>query len=286
MNRGTTRNHTENFEPDTNTQISEGITKATQDLTINDQTVKEQEEEVTQPAYPQQRRNTTTKDHIHETTTDSTTNEATNNQKAQQSRQRQTTRNVYQQFNQEDTIQQRQENTRHEIPQNIRIRNTNNNNPELIRNNTRGHQNPGSINSLYNEQDTITQRHDRQLMQQCMQQYDTTPTKKNESWGASINSTPPTTFRIYFQNVNGLQLRTTESKWKNHLEYMQEKGISISGLAETNTNWKHKNIKNQHNLSLQITPYRSQKIASTHLTGPTTYRGDVYNYVLTTGRAG
>jgi hypothetical protein len=76
-----------------------------------------------------------------------------------------------------------------------------------------------------------------------MQQYDTTPNKKNESWGASINNAPPTTLRIYFQNINGLQLCTTESKWHSHLEFMQEKGISISGLAERNTNWKYKNIR-------------------------------------------
>jgi hypothetical protein len=46
-----------------------------------------------------------------------------------------------------------------------------------------------------------------QQIQQTIPQYDTTPNKRNEAWGASINRLPPTTFRIYFQNINGLQFK-------------------------------------------------------------------------------
>jgi hypothetical protein len=34
----------------------------------------------------------------------------------------------------------------------------------------------------------------KHFIQQTLQQYDTTPNKKNESWGASINNLPPTNF--------------------------------------------------------------------------------------------
>jgi hypothetical protein len=78
------------------------------------------------------------------------------------------------------------------------------------------------------------------LIQQTIPQYDTHPVGRNEAWGASINNLPPTTFRVFFQNINGLQFKTNNSKWQPHLNYMKEKGIAISGLAETNSNWHHK----------------------------------------------
>jgi hypothetical protein len=107
-------------------------------------------------------------------------------------------------------------------------------------------------------QETNSSNTNNTRIPQTFPQYDTTPNRKNEAWGASINNLPPTIFQLYFQNINGLQLQTTDPKWATHLEYMKEKGISISGLAETNTIWQHKNIKKTrhtpHNLSLQITP--------------------------------
>jgi hypothetical protein len=54
-----------------------------------------------------------------------------------------------------------------------------------------------------------------------MNQYDRNPVN-NESWGASINNLPPTIFLIYFQNVNGLQYKTTNSRWQPHLDFMKE----------------------------------------------------------------
>jgi hypothetical protein len=55
-------------------------------------------------------------------------------------------------------------------------------------------------------------------IQQTLPQYNTTPNRRNEPWGASIHNLPPITFRIYFQNINSLQLKTNHSRWKQHLE--------------------------------------------------------------------
>jgi hypothetical protein len=76
-------------------------------------------------------------------------------------------------------------------------------------------------------------------------QYNGSPSRWKEAWGASTNNIPPLLFLIYFQNINGLQFKSNQSKLKPHLHYMKDKGISISSLAETYTNWHYKNIKKQ-----------------------------------------
>jgi hypothetical protein len=58
-----------------------------------------------------------------------------------------------------------------------------------------------------------------------------------------LSSPVTTSFRIYFQNINGLQHYTTNSHWKPHCDFMLDNGINISGLAETNSNWHHKQLK-------------------------------------------
>jgi hypothetical protein len=45
----------------------------------------------------------------------------------------------------------------------------------------------------------------RPMIQQVLPQYDTTPPRRNEAWGSSINNLPPSIFRIYFQNINGVK---------------------------------------------------------------------------------
>jgi hypothetical protein len=63
-----------------------------------------------------------------------------------------------------------------------------------------------TINNDINNQEPQMNKQDSQqrpntsrpLLQQTIPQYDQTPYKRNESWGASINNLPPTTFRIYF----------------------------------------------------------------------------------------
>jgi hypothetical protein len=86
-----------------------------------------------------------------------------------------------------------------------------------------------SNNIITESQDSRTQPTVRSTIQQLLPQYNNNTHKHNEAWGVSINNIPPTTFRIYFQNTNGLQYKTSQSRWKTHLEYMQEKGITISG---------------------------------------------------------
>jgi hypothetical protein len=81
--------------------------------------------------------------------------------------------------------------------------------------------------------------------QQTIPQYDTTPNRQNEAWGSNINNLPSTIFRVYFQNVNGLQFKTNNSRWQPHLQYMKDNRITISGFAETNMNWYSKHIKRQ-----------------------------------------
>jgi hypothetical protein len=99
---------------------------------------------------------------------------------------------------------------------NNRIRHDNNNNGTDNNNN-------GNIGHKINRTKCI---------QQLLPQYDTTPNKINEAWGASIHKLPPTTFRIYFQNINGLQLQSHQSKWQAHLEFMKKKGSRSQGLRK------------------------------------------------------
>jgi hypothetical protein len=114
-------------------------------------------------------------------------------------------------------------------------------------------------------QQQLNERQERSTIQQMIPQYDTTPNRSNEAWGASINNKPSNTFRIYFQNINGLQLRTNKSKYQPHLSYMRETEISISGFAETNTNWNYKNIKKQISAHTK-TAYDNYSIAFTNNT--------------------
>jgi hypothetical protein len=51
-----------------------------------------------------------------------------------------------------------------------------------------------------------------------------------------------TSTKIFFQNINGLRFSNHTNRWQQHLEMMKERVISISGLAETNTNWKFRDI--------------------------------------------
>jgi hypothetical protein len=61
--------------------------------------------------------------------------------------------------------------------------------------------------------------------------------KSNAHWGTSIEQKPVESTRIFFQNVNGLKLGKQNDQWSSHLEYMKEREIEISELAECNTNW-------------------------------------------------
>ena len=61
---------------------------------------------------------------------------------------------------------------------------------------------------------------------------------KNEPWGDSIYNKPKNTFRIYFQNINGVQPNKSE-RWDNIINTIfTTYNSDIGGLCETGLNWK------------------------------------------------
>jgi hypothetical protein len=80
---------------------------------------------------------------------------------------------------------------------------------------------------------------------QIIPQFLTNNPRPNNAWGASMDPCDPTSIRIFFQNINGLQYYTTSNRWQPHLETMKERGIDITGFAETNTNWNYHDIKSK-----------------------------------------
>ena len=62
--------------------------------------------------------------------------------------------------------------------------------------------------------------------------------ENNIPWGDSIKTKQQNTIRIYFQNVNGVQLHLPE-KWENMIKTsMEELNSDIVGFCETSLNWK------------------------------------------------
>jgi hypothetical protein len=98
-----------------------------------------------------------------------------------------------------------------------------------------------STNNLINDQPSVIQQ--RTLHQQILPQFSTKKPKPNDTWGSTISTPPHKSTRLYFQNINGLQLQRNLSRWQSHLQYMKETGTSIWGLAETNTNWSLNHIR-------------------------------------------
>jgi hypothetical protein len=80
------------------------------------------------------------------------------------------------------------------------------------------------------------------FIQQVIQQYVTNPLKSNDTWGASMDVPEKSSIRIFFENINGLQF-SSQTNRQPHLSMMQDRGIAISGFAETNTNWNYQNIR-------------------------------------------
>jgi hypothetical protein len=124
----------------------------------------------------------------------------------------------------------------------------------------------------------------RPLLQQILQQYDSSPSKKNKSWGACINKLPPTTFHIYFQNTYELQYKSHQTKLQPHLDFMKEKDIAISGFAKTNTNWHFKQIKKQITATCQETvPFHSVAFSDNHFNPPDRSSYLLGNWLLVIG---
>ena len=71
--------------------------------------------------------------------------------------------------------------------------------------------------------------------------------KDNKPIGDTLNNDEVSnTFRIYFQNINGVTAGKGTGKWDNILQTMVKKNVSIFGLAETNIEW------NNHKLSSRL----------------------------------
>jgi hypothetical protein len=81
------------------------------------------------------------------------------------------------------------------------------------------------------------------MVQQIIPQYLPNATRSNKTWGASMDTIDPASTRIFFQNINGLRFATPDNRWEPHLTLMKERGIAISGFAETNINWNFRNIR-------------------------------------------
>jgi hypothetical protein len=103
---------------------------------------------------------------------------------------------------------------------------------------------PTNINILY---DTTMPR-PKSKRKNYVQKYLLKKPIANEYWGASMDNTDPTCFRIYFQNINGLTAGKLIERWYDTCNTMKNKKCEIFGLAETNTNWKSHNITTKINL--------------------------------------
>jgi Reverse transcriptase (RNA-dependent DNA polymerase) len=57
------------------------------------------------------------------------------------------------------------------------------------------------------------------------------------TWGDSLPKPQKNTFRVYFQNINGLHLQRPNNNLLFNLESMQQMEVGLFGWAETNTNW-------------------------------------------------
>ena len=67
----------------------------------------------------------------------------------------------------------------------------------------------------------------------------------NEPWGDSIYHKPKHSFRIYFQNINGIQPSKPE-RWQHIVQTIFETyNTDIGGLCETGINWKNPTLKNK-----------------------------------------
>ena len=57
-------------------------------------------------------------------------------------------------------------------------------------------------------------------------------------------------FRIYFQNICGLKLQKSKHTLVDVVGFLSSFGVALVGLAETNTNWKQFESKNQNTVLL------------------------------------
>ena len=97
-----------------------------------------------------------------------------------------------------------------------------------------------------------------------------TNTQSNHAWGDNIHNKPKKTFRLYFQNVNGIQPRKTE-RWSNILQSIfPTYKADIAGLCETGINWHNPLLRNKlkttskYKLKTQIHLHHSFNLADSY----------------------
>jgi hypothetical protein len=91
----------------------------------------------------------------------------------------------------------------------------------------------------------------------------------NDYWGSSMDSEKHDSFRIYFQNINGITTGQDMERWDNVVSTMKDNCCEIFGLAETNTNWKSYNINNNLDHILRNKFSHSSTILSSNRFNPT-----------------
>jgi len=93
---------------------------------------------------------------------------------------------------------------------------------------------------------------------QFFQPYATISDSDPNTWGHTPESIDTsTTFRLLFQNPNGIKPTVTDPDFLFSLHLCQEIGVSAICLAETNLNWNH----SQHHISLRRCLFRTWKSA-------------------------
>jgi hypothetical protein len=103
-----------------------------------------------------------------------------------------------------------------------------------------------------NNNNASTARNTRKIKNYIQQHITRTPIA-NDYWGSSMDTNDPRSFRVFFQNINGLTTGKSMKRWIETVTTMHEKKCEIFGLAETNTNWNCHNIKT--NINRIITKY-------------------------------
>ena len=89
------------------------------------------------------------------------------------------------------------------------------------------------------------------------------PIYGNEPFGDNVDKIPEeNNFRIYFQNVNGLEKGTR--KWEDMLQEMKTRQVSVCGFAKTNTEWHAK--KTTSRLKAKLRSIAGQATMSTSTT--------------------
>jgi hypothetical protein len=90
----------------------------------------------------------------------------------------------------------------------------------------------------------------------------------NDYWGSSMDTNDSNSFRVFFQNINGLTAGKSIERWIETVNTIKEKQCEIFGLAETNTNWRSHNIKNNINRIINNAFSNSSTILSSNRCNP------------------